>query len=81
MKIELDTTFRDREQSEEYWNEATYYADIPCQLRVIIALVGTVLQPVELVVEIIAAVMSRIATIGSLILWATNPIEEDEESL
>ena len=72
-KIELDYTFRNREESEHYWNEP-----VPIDsrlLRWIITIVSIAVQPFELVAELLIMILRLIAISGSLILWATNPIE------
>lgn len=77
-KIELDYTFRNREESEHFWNEP-----VPIDSRLarwIIAIGAIAVQPLEMVVEILILVLRFIAISGSLLLWATNPIKKQTES-
>ena len=74
----IDYTFRDREESERYWNEP-----VPIDsrlLRWIIAIVSIAVQPLELVAELLIIVLHFIAISGSLILWATNPITKEKQT-
>lgn len=77
-KFELDCTFRNREESEKYWNEPVGLNSR--LLRVLITLGAIVVTPIELVSEVIIVILSLIARAESLILWATNPIEKQTES-
>lgn len=81
-KIELDYTFRNREESEHFWNEP-----VPIDSRLsrwIIAIGAIAVQPLEMVAEMLIMILRFIAVSGSLLLWATNPIEpkqtNEEES-
>lgn len=72
-KFELDYTFRNREESEKYWNEPVGLNSR--LLRVLITLGAIVVTPIELVFEAIIVILSLIARVESLILWSTNPIK------
>lgn len=77
-KIELDYTFRNREESERFWNEP-----VPIDSRLsrwIIAIGAIAIQPIEMVAELFIMVLRFIAVSESLVLWATNPIEKQTES-
>lgn len=77
-KIELDYTFRNREESEHFWNEP-----VPIDSRLarwIIAIGAIAVQPIEMVAELFIMVLRFIAVSGSLILWATNPIAKEKQT-
>ena len=75
-KIELDYTFRNREESEHFWNEP-----VPIDSRLarwIIAIGAIAVQPLEMVAEMLIMILRFIAVSGSLLLWATNPIKKKQ---
>jgi hypothetical protein len=77
-KIELDYTFRDREESEKLWNEP-----VPINSRLarwFIAIGAIAVQPIEMVAELFVMILRFIAVSGSLILWATNPITKEKQT-
>lgn len=78
-KIELDYTFRNREESEHFWNEP-----VPIDSRLarwIITIGAIAVQPLEMVAELLIIVLRFIAVSGSLILWATNHIEKKQTNV
>ena len=75
-RMEIDYTFRNREESEKYWNEPVGLNSR--LLRVLVTLGVIVVTPIELVCEVIIIILGLIARVGSLILWATNPIEKKQ---
>ena len=75
----IDYTFRNREESEKYWNEIHSGRVYPRPQRVVLTLVGVIVfTPIEVVRDMVIVALGMIATIGSLILWATNPIEKKQ---
>lgn len=75
-KIELDYTFRNREESENFWNNP-----VPVDSRWdrwFFAIGAIAVQPLEMVAEMLIMVLRFIAVSGSLLLWATNPIKEKQ---
>ena len=75
-KLEIDYTFRNREEAEKYWNEPTGL-DTRLQ-RVFVVLVAILAIPLEFICEVFLIILGFIARYGSMILWMTNPIEKKQ---
>ena len=74
----IDYTFRNREESEKYWNEPIGINSR--LLRVLVTLGVIVVTPIELVCEAIIIILGLIARVGSLVLWSTNPIGKEKQT-
>ena len=74
----IDYTFRNRSEVEEWLDP--YKVVFPRWYRVACLILAIVTIPLEIVCEALLMFLGFVARIGSLALWATNPIKKQTES-
>lgn len=71
MKLEIDYTFRNREEVEEWLNPCKWY--VPRLHRIAWLLFAIATIPLEMGCELLLIFIGFVARVGGAFLWATNP--------